>query len=136
MRFAHIELARNHQAAFAAARSMALYLYGHGRKTDTIADKTSHKFMGEIGSRYLERMDEYWTLTEAWYSRNPATRAAGPSRVPAGARELFAKSIGFYLDPEGPAVCFRITGSRVQEIKEAEGKKGTWDKVFWFGGTV
>lgn len=137
MRFSHIAVGRTAQKAFLSAREEALYLYGHGRKTDTIGDKENFRLLGPISSRFLDSIDVYWNRTEFWHERaSHKNRRRYPLGVPVSVAPLFIAGIELFLDPAAPAVCFQITGSRVKEIKIVEGRGRSWDKAFWFGGTT
>lgn len=133
--FGVIQLGRTPKAAFDAAREHHLYLYGHAGGTGTVAEKTEFKYLGELGSMYLDYLDSYLLRTTAWHLLKRKDKATAPSNVPVGIKHLMASLIEMYLDVNGPAVCLQITGSRVAEIRMAMGRKGTWDKVYWIGGT-
>jgi hypothetical protein len=104
--------------------------------TNTIGDKDSFKLIGELSSVFLDFLDVYLRRAEVWHLSTRANRRSLPRGIPDTVAPLFVDAIGFYLDPDGPAVCFRITGSRAKQIKEVMGRKGSWDRVYWFGGTT
>lgn len=134
--FSTIHTGRTPQIAFALARQEALYWWGHNGRTGTIAEKDGFKMAGEINSRHLTYLDVYLRRTEDWYRRTDRNKAALPTGIPRTVAPMIAKLIEPYLDVDAPAVCLQITGKAAKEIKESMGRKHTWDKVYWFGGTA
>ena len=135
MKFSVIQLGRTPQRAFEAGVAKSLYLFGHASPSG-IAAKESFKLIGELPSRHLDYLDAYLLRAEAWFGSTHANKGRYPRGIPVSVAPLFVKAVEMYLDPQGAVVCFQITGSRAKEIKEVEGRKHTWDKVFWFGGTL
>lgn len=135
--FSTIHTGRTPQDAFALARQEALYWWGHNGRTGTIAEKDGFKLLGEISSRHLPYLDVYLRRTEKWHERrHHKNRAATPKGIPETVAPMFARIIEPYLDVDAPAICLQITGTAAPEIKESMGRKRTWDKVYWFGGTA
>lgn len=132
--FSVIETGRTAQEAFTRARERALYDYGHAGHTGTIAEKGTFKIMGELSSRYLDRIEHYMIHAQDWHYSTRKNKRRLPEGIPETVAPMFVKAVDLYLDEWGPAVCFEITGTKAKEIKESMGRKGTWDKVFWFGG--
>lgn len=136
MKFAHITIARGPVEAFNELRDEALYLYGHGRKTDSIGDKENFDMLAKLESRYLDKLDTYWLRAEGWYRSTRKNKRKYPKGIPVSVAPHFVRGIEGYLDPNGPAMCFEITGARVPQIKESLDMKGQWGRAYWFGGTV
>lgn len=135
-RFSNLTIARDATDAFNTLREEALYQYGHGRKTDTIADKSDFIRAGVLGSTYLDLIPQYWLRTVLWHANTHKNRRQYPKGIPVSVAPLFAEAADAYVDPEGPAVCFQIVGARVPEIKASMGLKGKWGNAYWFGGTT
>lgn len=132
--FSVIQTGRTAQDAFTKARDRALYDWGHAGYTGTIAEKDGFKVMGQLSSRYLDYLEVYLDRTEDWYRSTRKNKRRYPKGVPESIAPMLIRAVELYVDKWGPAVCFEITGAKAKEIKEAMGRKGTWDKVFWFGG--
>lgn len=134
--FSTIQTGRTPQAAFEKAREHYLYLYGHAGYTGTIAEKGEFKLMGKVSSRHLDMLNTYIDRTLEWHWSTRKNKAASPKGVPASIAPILVKAMDMYVDKSAPAVCIEITGTRAKQIKADMGRKGTMDKVFWFGGTA
>ncbi len=122
--FSSFALGKNAKVAFARARREAAYWHGHGGYTGTIAEKPGFVFAGQVNSRHLDRLEQYFYMAG---SRQM-------SKIPNSIKPTIKKHMETYDDKWGPAVCFEVTGKRKAEIKEAMGRKGTHDKVYVFLG--
>jgi hypothetical protein len=134
MWFVDVVVARTPEQAFIKAVKDARYWNGHGGYTGTIAEKGEFKFFGQLGSRYVDRIETYFDYADEWFHSTDGRKAAKPKGVPEPIREVILKALPTYDDKWGPAVCFEITGRKAKEIKDNAGRKGTWDKVYLFAG--
>ena len=131
-----IETGKTAQAAFDRAREDALYWYGHGGYTGTIAEKGSYVFCGEVGSRYIDKIEGLVADKVYYDGYDPRFGGRKPAkpRIPDAIAPVVDKAVLVYNDTWGPAACVQITGSHAKEIKEAKGRKGSHDKVYAFFG--
>ena len=129
-----VELGRDADDAFDRAHDAAAYDYGHSGYTGTIAEKPGLIYCGEISSAHLDKIEDYMWRYGGWLNDERKNRPAKAKGIPPRLLDQLGKAWPAYDDKWGPAVCFRVTGKRVPEIRKAVGTPRTRSKVYVFMG--
>lgn len=127
-------LGKTVQEAFTRARDDALYWYGHGGYTGTIAEKDGYVLVGKLTSQQAGHLDRYLRFYEQWDQRTDGRKGRAPKGIPASVLPMIQRAYQHWNDKWGPAVAFEVTGSMVSSFKLRSGKKGSHDKLFLFCG--
>lgn len=143
--FHNIELGKDAKTAFNKAVEQALWEYGHGGYTGTIAEKGGFVDCGQLGRNYADHIEghifnvqdagyEQWDEKSKRWRVDEKAKQRAINKVPETIRKQVLKAAPIHDDKWGPAVCFEIVGTKAKAIKERYGRKGTHDKVFLFIG--